>query len=296
MRLLSILICIPALLPAQTGIAQDAREIVRRAVELDKSNAELIRGYTYLQRTEQRQTDSSGKVKEVESNTFAVTLEDGSPYRRLIAHNDQPLSPREQKKEEEKRQSSVEARGKESREERQRRIAEWDRRLQQRREPIRELPDAFDFTVVREEALNGSQTYVIDATPKPGYRPKLASASYLPKVKVRLWIAKSDGQWVKMDLESLDTISLGGLVLRLAKGTHLTIEQERINNEAWLPKRLSIQGSARILLVKGFHGEINVTFSDYRKPEADAPIVSIGQSACSRTPGRRAVTSISLGQ
>ena len=99
-----------------------------------------------------------------------------------------------------------------------------------------------------------------------------------------------------MDLESLDTISLGGLVLRLAKGTHLTIEQERINNEAWLPKRLSIQGSARILLVKGFHGEINVTFSDYRKPEADAPIVSIGQSAWSRTPGRRAVTSISLGQ
>jgi hypothetical protein len=268
-RPIALLICFPVLLPAQ-----DAREIVRRATEVDRRNAEVARNYTYLERHERRETDSAGKVKSVESETWDVIRQEGSPYRRLIARNDHPLSAREQKKEEEKLGASDALRRKETPEQHEQRIADWNRRQQQRREPLKELPDAFDFTLVKEEALNGGQAYVIDATPKPGYRPKLPSAAYFPKVKARLWIDKNDYQWIKAEVESLDTVSFGGVVLRMARGSRLVLEQERVNNEVWLPKRVSFQGAFRILLVKGYRGEFNITFKDYRKFQAESRVVS----------------------
>jgi len=269
-RLIFLLLFFPAILPAQ-----DPREIVRRATEVDRRNAEIARNYTFLQRQEQRQTDSSGKVKSVESETWDVTLQEGSPYRRLVARNDQPLSAKEQKREEEKLRASIEQRSKETKEQRDYRIAEWDRRQQQRREPMKELPDAFNFTLVKEEALNGGQAYVIDATPKPGYRPRLASAFYFPKVKARLWIDKNDHQWIKVEVESLETVSFGGVVVRMAKGSKLVIEQERVNGEVWLPKLVSFRGAFRILLVKGYRGEYNITFRDYRKFQAESRVVTV---------------------
>jgi hypothetical protein len=135
-----------------------------------------------------------------------------------VARNDQPLSPKEQKKEEDKLRKSIEERRKETAEQRARRIADWERRRQRQRDPLKELPDAFDFRLAGEEALASGEVYVIDATPKPGYKPKLPSAAYFPKVKARLWIDKNDYHWAKVELETLDTISFGGFLVRLGEG------------------------------------------------------------------------------
>src|ERR1051325_4708447 len=184
-------VCVPAILAAQ-----DAREIVRRACELDQKNAEIARNYTYIERDEESDLDSAGRPKNRQIRTWDVALQEGSPYRRLVARNDQPLSPKEQQREEQKLQANIEQRREETPEQRQRRIADWERRVQQQREPVKELPDAFDFRMAGEEQLNGGDTWIIDAAPKPGYKPKSSGASFFPKVKARLWIAKSDYQWV----------------------------------------------------------------------------------------------------
>ncbi len=272
MRRLLLLAFLPALLAAQ-----DAREIVRRACELDRKNMEVARNYTYLQRQDESDLDSSGSPKNHQIRTWDVTLQEGSPYRRLVARNDQPLSAAEQQQEDQKLRNNIEQRRKETPEQRQRRIAEWERRVHKQREPARELPDAFNFRIVGEERLNGGDTWVIDATPKPGYKPKSSGAAFFPKVQARLWIDKNDFQWVKVDMESLDTITLGGFLLRIAKGGHLLLEQVRINQEVWLPKRVSMEASARLLFVKGFHKSLDMTFSDYRKFQADSRVVSMGE-------------------
>jgi hypothetical protein len=266
-RLLGLFI--PALL-----FAQDPVEIVRRAAERDRRDTEISRSYTYLQRQEQRELDSSGKLKRAQSETFDVTLLEGSPYRRLVAKDDHPLAPKDLQKEEEKLQRSILDRRKETKEERERRIAEWTRRQEKQREPIKELPEAFNFKLNGEEVLNGGEAYVIDATPKPGYRPQSQATSFFPKVKLRLWIDKKDYQWVRFDLETLDTISFGGLLVRMAKGSHLMVENARINQEVWLPKRAVLQGAVRIALVKMLRGEITFTFSDYKKFQTDSRLVT----------------------
>ena len=272
MRTLALILCLPAILAAQ-----DPREIVRRSVEIDRKNVELSRNYTYLQRQEVRELDGSGKVKSTQVQTWDVTLLEGSPYRRLVARNDQPLSPQEQKKEEDKLRKSIEERRKETEEQRAHRIADADRRRERQHDPMKELPDAFDFRLIGEEARASGAVYVIDATPKPGYKPKLPSAAYFPKVKARLWIDKNDYHWARVEAETLDTISFGGFLLRLAKGGHLEIEQTRVNQEVWLPKSVTLRASARVALIKGIHAELIITFSDYKKFQVDSRVVSTAQ-------------------
>jgi uncharacterized iron-regulated protein len=93
-------------------------------------------------------------------------------------------------------------------------------------------------------------------------------------VKARLWIDKDDYHWAKVELETLDTISFGGFLVRLAKGTRLIVEQAHVNQEVWLLKSLTLQASARVALIMNVRREIIVTLSDYKKFQVDSRVVS----------------------
>ncbi len=268
MRLLLLLSLACSLLPAQ-----DAHEIVRRAVDLDKNNDDNWRNFTYVQHQIDRQFEGSGKVKSEADRTWDVTFVEGSPYRRLIARNGQPLSAPEQRAEDDKMQWNVEQRRKEAKDQHDRRVAEWRRRQDRQREPLKEVPDAFDFQIVGEETINGVEVWVIGGVPKPHYKPKSASAAILQKMKARLWISKRDFHWVKLDAETLDTFTYGAFLLRIGKGAHITMEQARVNGDVWLPTRIALSGSARILLVKGVRAQLDIVYSDYKRFTATSRVV-----------------------
>src|SRR5581483_12287738 len=126
-----------------------------------------------------------------------------------------------------------------------------------------EVPDAFNLKIAREESVNGAAAWVIDAWPKQGYKPKSSGGSYLPKMKARFWISKQDYQWLKMEAETLDTISLGAVVFRLAKGSNLEMEQSRVEDAICLPAHFLVHASARIALVKLYKADIEYTLSDF---------------------------------
>jgi hypothetical protein len=238
---------------------------VQRAVALDAANARRIAEFTYLQRQQERQYDGSGKLKQTIVKTWEISFMEGSPYRRLVARNDQPLSPEERKSEDDRLRFTADQRRKESQADRQKRVAEWERHIEKQREPMQEVPDAFDFRWAAEETVAGEPAFVIDAAPKPGYKPRSSAASYLPKLKARFWIAKKDFQWLKLQAETLDTIAFGGILLRLAKGGVLSIEQGRVEAGLCLPTHLSIDASARVALIKVVHTQADYTLSDYRR-------------------------------
>jgi hypothetical protein len=254
-------------------VAEDPHEIMRRSLELERHNTDNWLNYTYLERQLQRQFDSAGKIKTETIRTFDVTNQEGSPYRRLVARNDKPLSPQEQQAEQEKLQWNIAERRKEPKEQRERRIAEWRRKQERQREPMQEIPDAFTFTIAGEEKLDGIEAYIIDGVPRPGFKPKTTSGALLTKMKARFWISKADYHWIKLDAETLDTFAYGALLLRIGKGAHITLEQTRVNDEVWLPKRIALLGSARILLVKSIRAQLDFTYSNYKKFQVDSHVV-----------------------
>jgi len=262
---------------AVAASAQDARTLVLRAIEVDRQQQEIAFNYTYLQRQETRDVDGSGKVKSRHSRTTDITRLEGTPYKRLVAIDDKPLPPAEERKEEEKLRLSIEERRKQTPEDRQRQLADWRKRQEQKRGPVKEIPDAFDFHLAGEEAFNGRPTYLIDATPHRGYKPKGTTTAFLTKVKARFWIDKTDGDWVKIEMETLDTISFGGILVRIGKAGRLVIEQAHINNEVWMPEHVLLRASARVMLLVGMREEIEFHFSDYKKFQAESRVITVVQ-------------------
>jgi len=255
--------------------AEDAREIVRRSVNLGDENLKAAGNYTFRERAEARTFDGAGRTTKTEVETHDVTLVDGSPYRRLLSRDDKPLPAKDEQKERDKLNKIADERRKETPAQREKRLADYEKRRQQERAMVREVADAFDFRLAGEDHLEGREQYVIEGTPHPGYKPRNRRATFFTKVKGKMWIDKRDYHWAKVEAEVIDTISIGAFLFRLAKGSHLEAEQTRVNDEVWLPKRLEAGGSARVALVKKFRGNLQVTFSDYKKFQTDSRIVSV---------------------
>jgi hypothetical protein len=125
------------------------------------------------------------------------------------------------------------------------------------------------------EQIGGKPAWVISGEPKPGFRPKGSGpdAQILTKVRGKVWIDQAEYRWVKVELEVLETMSLGLSLVRIAPGTHLTSEQARVNDEVWLPSHTSVRGDVRMGYLVKAHLEQEITYRDYKKFQTDSRIV-----------------------
>jgi hypothetical protein len=191
----------------------------------------------------------------------------GTPFERLISKNGQPLSPDEQRKEDRKYRKAAEARLKESPSEREARLAKYEKE----RMFIREIPEAYDFTLLGEETVDGRPAWVISLKPHPGFIPQTAHAGLLKHIEGKLWIDKENLQWAKAAANVRDTMSFGVILARIGPGTHFAVEQTRISDNFWMPKQIRISGEAKVLLVHDKSIDENLAYSGYRR---ESPAVS----------------------
>ncbi len=252
-------------------------EIIRQAVEAGERNWKMARNYAFVEREEERELSSDGSRKKTESHTYDVTILEGEPYYRLIQKDDQPLPPKDEKKEQEKLDKSIREREKETPAERQKRLAKYEKNREEGRKFLREVTEAYDFKIEGEESIAGRPAWVIAATPRPGFKPTLRDAHILPKLRGKLWIDKEEYQWAKAEIEVIDTISFGLALIRIHKGSDLKFEAVRVNDEVWLPKRSFVRGSARLAYFKHLIGEDETTYRDYKKFQVESKIITGGE-------------------
>ena len=243
----------------------DPREIVRRSIEIDHRTLELARNYTCQQREVVDHLDKHGKVKSTDIKTFDINFYFGEEYARLIGENDKPLSAEAQKKEDAKLEKFLAKYRDESPDEREKRLAREKKQREEGRAFLRDVVNAYDFRMVGDEQVDGVDTYVIDATPRPDFKPTQPHAGMLKKIKGRLWIEKKDYNWVKVEAQALDTISFGFFLFRIHAGSRFVLEKTLVKNEVWLLKRLDIDGGARIALFKNANIRQEDVFSNYKK-------------------------------
>jgi hypothetical protein len=256
----------------------EIRELIRRSADNDVENTKRQQDYTYSQRIEKRRLDGKGRVKSTESETFEVMVIAREQVRRLVAKNDKPLSAKEARKEEERIDKLVDKYTRESDSDRRKRLSKTDKQIEEERQFVREIADAFHFRLDGVETVNGRPAWLIAAEPIPDYKPRSKDGKLLSKVRFRTWIDRADAQWVKLDIECIDTISFGLFVARLHKGSTMHVEQTRVNDEVWLPKTFSMKMDARFVLVKNVDMEVDVSFRDYRKFVAETTIRPIGET------------------
>ncbi len=251
----------------------DAREIVRKSIALDHVNWVRMKDYTWTARETTRHLDSTGKTTSTDSDAWETVILFGTPYRREVERDGKSLSVEQQKKEQDKIDRATAKLERESPEERARHLADYEKQREKDREFLLEIPDAFDFKLAGEDRVDGRAAWVIEATPKPGYRAKHSDAKAFSKIQGRIWIDQTEYQWVRIEARTLATISWGWFLARLNPGASVTFEQERVNDQVWLPKRQVLSGSGRLAAVKRISERQEILWTGYRKFHVDSKIV-----------------------
>jgi len=263
-----------AVLSALSVRAEDARAIIQKSVDLDQLNWLRMKDYTWIARETERSLDGSGRVKSESSSEWETVVVYGEPHRRMLKRDNAPLSPDQQRREQEKLDKAVAKLERETPEQRERRAAKEEKEREEDRKFLREIPDLYDFHLDGEQKIDGLDTWMITATPKPGYRVKRGDAAPLLKIRGKLWIDKAEYQWVRVEAETTATISWGLFLARLHPGAKLVFEQTRVNDEIWLPRREFVTGAARLGLVKNIAMEQELIWKSYRKFQVESKIIS----------------------
>lgn len=287
MRLLRVVLCLclsaialgQTLSPKTLALTEEQiRDLIRHSADKDLENDKKQRDYTYVERQELRRLNGKGEVKSTEIKTYDVMEIYGEQVEKLIAKDDVPLSDKEARKEDDKIQKLIDKRKNESEEGRDKRFQKEEKEREDERKFVREVADAYHFTFVSMESLDGRETYVIDCDPRPDFQPHMKESKFLSKARGRIWIDKDDSQLRKLDAEFIDTVSVGLFLARIHKGSRVIFETTRINDEVWLPQHVSVKADVRVALVKNLDLDIDVTDRDYKKFRADTKITPLGEA------------------
>lgn len=270
---------IPDLTPGPDGkLSQEQMQALFRVVaDKDLENQKRERDYTYMDREVQHNLDGKGQTKSTETKTYDVLDIYGEQVRKLVAKDDKPLDAKEADKEDAKIQKIIDKRKNESEDQRKKREQKEEKDREDGRKYVKEIADAYNFTLVGSELVGGRDAWVIDGEPRPGFEPHMKDAKFLTKFHGRVWIDKSDLQLTKLDVEAIDTVSIGLFLARIHKGTRFILEQARVNDEVWLPRHVTFKFDARVALLKGYNVAGEDIYSDYKKFRTTSKIVGMGE-------------------
>ncbi|MBJ3584276.1 hypothetical protein JGC48_23900, partial [Salmonella enterica subsp. enterica serovar Derby] len=196
-----------------------------------------------------REVGKDGKLREVESETLQITYYKGIEVPRLIEKNGKPLD--------EKAQAEVDRAVAKRIEEIEKSAAKEEAARKQGKSPeedrisISELLRASNLINPRRERFRGRSVIVFDFEPNPAfdYRNAKSFLKFFGKTAGVIWIDETDRQVARIEAFLVDSYNIGGgLVAKLKKGASFTLEQERVNDEIWMPSLMEIDLSARVLL------------------------------------------------
>ena len=210
------------------------------------------------------------------SKTYGVRMILGSPYRRLIAVDGEPLAPDDQHKQLRLLKAAIQSRRAESSSERSARIAEYTQERRRDRLLMSQLAEAFTFTFRGEETVNGHNTYVLKATRRPDYRPPNLQAEVLKGMEGTVWLDQDSFQWVKVEAEVVHPVSIAGFLARIEPGTRFELENAPVSEGIWMPAHFSMTAHAKILYVFSHNPKVDETYFGYRKAE---PVPADGSKA-----------------
>lgn len=234
----------------------DARQIAERSIAVADRNWAARQSYTYVESDKESHLDSEGRVKGTEVRVSRAILVNGGTLDQAVSYNGGPPTAEQKKKD----QELIRKRRNETPQERNARLQEE----KGNRAFIDEVANAFNFRLLGEQVIDGRPAYILDATPKPGYRAQSKYGKMFSKVHGKLWVDKQDFGWVKVDANVVAPFSMGLFLARVQPGTHIVFEQTRVAQGIWLPKRVEIKAEAKIIFLKNYQLQEVITYSEYR--------------------------------
>jgi hypothetical protein len=272
-----------AVAPAQTSEEKSNTDAVERplpdipalmrAVEVNERTAEAVKkNYIFRSVQTEEHSDGHGGVKKTETKEYDEFWVEGVPVQRMTKKDGKELSEAETKKENEEidkevakakeRRAKADAKGKES-------TPRGDDEI-----TVSRLLELARFINARRVQLNGRDTIAVDFAGDPKAKTKNRFEDVIRDLVGTAWIDEQDHVLVKLQGHFLNAFKVGGgLLVNIQKGTSFSMEQQKVNEEVWLPALLEGHGEARVFLLFKFDGGLRAVESDYRKFRATSTIL-----------------------
>lgn len=249
--------------PFAHAASLDIPALVRKSATVNARDLKASDDYAFDERNVKSKVDSAGHLKAEGSKTSQVLMIDGSPYRRLLAINDEPLSPSQQADEQTKLTREIAHRQNESAHDRAARVSKYEEQEAQERLFMDQMATAFQFTLLGEEQIDGHPCYHLKATPDPKYNPPVEKARVLKGMRGEMWIEKHGFHWAKVQADVIEPVSLF-VFAKVNPGTRFELEQSPVG-EFWLPKHFVQTVNASVLGVYGIRNQDEFFYSNYQE-------------------------------
>jgi len=247
-------------------------ELLKVVEQHQKRDEAVLLQYTYHVHHVMEEFDGDEAVKKTtvtDSESFTVG---GVRIQRIVVRDGKPLTPDEAKKEN-KRVDEAIAKAQKLKAKRDAKTAEG------KDDPAiisaSRMLELGTFSNERRVMLNGRPTIVLDYAGNRAVKTKNKAEDVVKDLVGTVWFDEADRVIARTEGRFLADFKLGlGMLLDIHKGLSFTFEQQKINNEVWLPKEFAGQGKASVgVVVFRIHGRTHTEMSDYRKFHTTSTII-----------------------
>lgn len=233
----------------------------------------ILENYSYTATRVEREIDKAGNLVEKGAETVSFSFYKSYRITRLLAKNGRALSAGDQADEDKKVEKQIR--------EIEERIAQKEKKQMERERDVAAdktgvpdeegegqritLSDALRGSLLvnpRRERLRGRDVIVFDYEPNPAYKPKTRFEKVFALCSGAVWVDADDKQIVR--LEASLTQNSGNFLAKLKRGASFTLENERVNDEIWLPSLADINLSVKILFA-GINVNNLIRYGDYKR-------------------------------
>lgn len=273
-RLLAVAVCLLMLPPAfaQQRPLPNAETFLQETKKHLQTDSALQSSYSYVETRRELKIDSRGQSTGESVKVFESYpgLPGEGRWERLISEDGKPVPAdqlakvdRERKKKaEDYAQRLASAPAKTTADQRR----DWEKDQRETARIVDDIYRVYDIRMVGRETIDGHDTIAFSLTARANAQPQTREGGMMRHFAVRAWVSETDYELARLEAEATDTVPIAlGLLARVSKGSRLTFERRKVNDEVWLPARATYMGSARIALVKTIRRGGSSEYSNYKK-------------------------------
>jgi hypothetical protein len=203
--------------------------------------------------------DKHGRVTKTETSVLQISFVGSREVQRAIEKNGKPLSADALKKEDARIAKEIEK-------DQNKAGKVGARQRDQAEVTVQAFLRADRFYNPRREEAAGEHLIVFDFARNPEYKPKSLAERIVQALEGTIWIDAGAHEVARLDAHFDNNVKVGGgLVVSLRKGSSVSIIQDFVGHEVWLPTYVSVHISARALLLFGVNEDQTDRYSAYKK-------------------------------
>jgi hypothetical protein len=225
--------------------------LVRQMVDNDlKQSIDSGTLYSFKQRTEKPKGTTVKLMVETPDGLIG----------RVVSKNGQPLSPEEQKTEDDRVNRLLDPRQMQDKRKEQKEDEERTRTM------VRAMPDAFIYKYAgTEPGKNGVELVKLHFTPNPKFNPPTRETLVFQGMEGDMWIDPRAIRMAKIDGTMMRDVTIGwGILGRLDKGGRFIVEQSEVAKGHWDTTKLALDFTGKALIFKSIRIKSTDSFTDFR--------------------------------